>query len=632
MQYDTTINDWHTTPNAGRINGSNPCSEYMHLDNSACNLASLNLRKFETDSVFDVEAFRRAVEIMFTAQEIIIDNSSYPTENIAANAKAYRQLGLGYANLGGLLMSLGLAYDSDEGRAWAAAITALMTGHAYRTSAEIARVAGPFEGYAKDRDGMLRVLRKHRAGVEDIDVRLAPANVLSAARQAWDDAVMLGAEYGVRNAQASVLAPTGCLVGSSLIATDRGLVRIGSLGDPDGPQWQGLDMRVATDEGPKSATRFYVNGFESVVTVTTSCGYRIQGTPAHQVKVVTGEGRWEWKRFAELGEGDVVPLLLDQLVGCPRRVGLTDVSCTGEDRARTERAMTPALAELIGYSMGNGSIDAHGMRLYVAEGDFDVVDRLVRLGKELFGIEAHVADRVGSSEVAFRSTLLVEWWKACGFAGHELSIPDAVLHTNDRAVYAAFLRGLFEADGTVAAGCPRWATSSMALSHDVQSLLLALGYPAMRETGTTEFGRTDLTVLRLLDPSSYAAWLDEIGFLSDRKNAAVQVEGGQPPARNGGECGRALRFFYDTVATARLGDEDLTYDVSVPENVTYVANGFVSHNTIGLMMDCDTTGIEPDLGLVKSKKLVGGGTMRIVNQTAPVALQRLGYPSEQIEA
>ena len=211
IQYDGTINDWHTTPNAGRINGSNPCSEYMHLDNSACNLASLNLRKFEEGGTFDVESFRHAVEVVFTAQEIIVGNSSYPTEQIGENAIRYRQLGMGYANLGGLLMSLGLPYDSAEGRAWAGAITALMTGHAYRTSAEIAKVTGPFAGYADDRDGMLRVLRKHRSAVSVIDPVLAPENVLSAAQESWDDAVEIAEDHGVRNAQASVLAPTGTI-------------------------------------------------------------------------------------------------------------------------------------------------------------------------------------------------------------------------------------------------------------------------------------------------------------------------------------------------------------------------------------------------------------------------------------
>ncbi len=234
MQYDTTINDWHTTPNAGRINGSNPCSEYMHLDNSACNLASLNLRKFEKGGVFNVDDFTRAVEITFTAQEIIVGNSSYPTERIAENARAYRQLGLGYANLGGLLMSQGLAYDSDEGRAWAGAITALMTGHAYRTSTELARVQGPFEGYERDRDGMLRVLAKHRDAAEALDDERAPAGVLDAARRAWNEAVEAGTEHGVRNAQASVLAPTGTIglmmdCDTTGIEPDLGLVKMKKL-------------------------------------------------------------------------------------------------------------------------------------------------------------------------------------------------------------------------------------------------------------------------------------------------------------------------------------------------------------------------------------------------------------------
>jgi ribonucleoside-diphosphate reductase alpha chain len=211
IQYDSTINDWHTTPNAGRINGSNPCSEYMHLDDSACNLASLNLRKFETGGQFDVDGFRHAVQVVFTAQEIIVGNSSYPTERIGANALKYRQLGMGYANLGGLLMSLGLAYDSDAGRAWAGAITALMTGQAYATSAEIAKVTGPFDGYADDRDGMLRVLRKHRAAVTEIDQSLAPADVMAAAAESWDTAVATAEDHGVRNAQATVLAPTGTI-------------------------------------------------------------------------------------------------------------------------------------------------------------------------------------------------------------------------------------------------------------------------------------------------------------------------------------------------------------------------------------------------------------------------------------
>ncbi|HXF98014.1 MAG TPA: vitamin B12-dependent ribonucleotide reductase [Gaiellaceae bacterium] len=213
VQYDTTINAWHTCPNTGRINASNPCSEYMHIDDSACNLASLNLMKFRReDGEFDIEAFEHAVDVVFTAQEIIVGYSSYPTPEIERNAKAYRQLGLGYANLGALLMARGLPYDSDEGRAYAAAVTALMTGRAYRKSAEIAKRMGPFAGYRKNAAAMLGVIAKHRAAVGNIDhASSVPSDLLAAARRAWDEALELGEAYGYRNAQATVLAPTGTI-------------------------------------------------------------------------------------------------------------------------------------------------------------------------------------------------------------------------------------------------------------------------------------------------------------------------------------------------------------------------------------------------------------------------------------
>ncbi len=235
MQYDTTINRWHTAPNAGRINGSNPCSEYMHIDNSACNLASLNLLTFlREDNTFDIKAFMHTTELIFTAQEILVGYSEYPTESITKNAKAFRELGIGYANLGALLMALGLPYDSDEGRAIGAAITALLTGHAYATSAKIANRVGPFAGYAKDREGMLSVLRMHRAEVSNIDASLVPEELLSAAASAWDEAVELGELYGVRNSQASVLAPTGTIglmmdCDTTGIEPDLGLVKVKKL-------------------------------------------------------------------------------------------------------------------------------------------------------------------------------------------------------------------------------------------------------------------------------------------------------------------------------------------------------------------------------------------------------------------
>jgi ribonucleoside-diphosphate reductase alpha chain len=235
MQFDTTINNWHTSPNAGRINGSNPCSEYMHIDNSACNLASLNLLTFLENGVdFDIEGFKAAVEVIFTAQEIIVGNADYPTEKIAANSRLFRELGIGYANLGALLMAQGLPYDSDDGRAWAAAITALLTGHAYSVSARTALRMGPFAGYHDDKEAMLRVLRMHRAEAAKVDEDLVPPELLSAAQAAWDEAVELGEEYGVRNSQASVLAPTGTIglmmdCDTTGIEPDLGLVKTKKL-------------------------------------------------------------------------------------------------------------------------------------------------------------------------------------------------------------------------------------------------------------------------------------------------------------------------------------------------------------------------------------------------------------------
>jgi len=213
VQYDTTINKWHTLPNTGRINASNPCSEYMSIDDSACNLASLNLLKFRReDGELDVEAFEHAVDVVFLAQEILVGYSSYPTPEIERNARAYRQLGLGYANLGALLMARGLPYDSDEGRAYAPAITALMTGRAYRKSAEIAARMGPFAGYQPNAGAMIGVMSMHRAAVGNIEnTDVVPKDLLSAARKSWDDALNLGELHGYRNAQATVLAPTGTI-------------------------------------------------------------------------------------------------------------------------------------------------------------------------------------------------------------------------------------------------------------------------------------------------------------------------------------------------------------------------------------------------------------------------------------
>ena len=672
------------------------CSEFVFLDDTACNLLSLNLMKFQADDgTFDVDRFRRAVDICFTGQEIIVSNASYPTPAIGKNSEALRPLGLGYANLGALLMSMGLAYDSDEGRRFAGAITSIMTGRAFAQSARMAQTKGPFSEYARNREPMLKVMEKHRAAAHQLPTSPESAQVVNAARETWDDAVKLGRQHGYRNAQATVLAPTGCLVGDSLVLTDRGLVRLRTLGDPEGAKWQALNAEVATDTGPQKATKFFVNGAEPVVTVETSRGYRIQGTATHRIKVVDTEGQWTWRRLSDVRTGDRVPMMLGGMVGEPNAVQLPplpDAYWTSDPRTFVPRRMTPDLAEFIGYFMGDGSLHSKGIRLCVSASDRDVVQRMANLGESLFGLTAAITDKKGYVEVAFHSVRLTLWWEACGFVkrapapehkgkGYLAHVPDAILHTNDRAVYGAFVRGLFEADGTVSSGYVSFTTVSEQFSRDVQAILLALGFVTTRkadEPGNGSWGGSTRYVLRLLNQSAAGPFGETVGFISRRKLALV-VPADHPQAarydhipfsarmvdelapnndrlrkilmmsirRHGAvsrrsatqllertgslELKQILSFFYDSVEKSELGEEQFTYDLSVPENVTYVANGFVSHNTISLMMDCDTTGIEPDLALVKYKKLVGGGLLKIVNNTVPAALRKLGYDSKEVK-
>jgi ribonucleoside-diphosphate reductase alpha chain len=260
LQFDTTINKWHTAHATGRINGSNPCSEYMHIDNSACNLASINLLKYlSEDDVFDTEAYKRTIEVVFTAQEILVGRADYPTEKIGENSRIFRQLGLGYANLGALLMALGMPYDSDGGRAWSGALTSLMTGHAYATSARIASRMGPFAGFAENERYMLNVLRMHRdenAKIKDIDV--VQPDLVYAATESWDLAVRDGEEYGVRNSQATVLAPTGTIglmmdCDTTGIEPDLGLVKFKKLVG-------GGNMQIVNQTVPRALKRLNYEG------------------------------------------------------------------------------------------------------------------------------------------------------------------------------------------------------------------------------------------------------------------------------------------------------------------------------------------------------------------------------------
>ena len=673
-------------------------SEYMFLDNSACNLASLNLRKYQReDGSIDVERLRAAARIFITAQEILVDNAGYPSRKIAENSHKFRPLGLGFANLGALLMSMGFPYDSDEGRAVAGAIMAIEHCEAYARSAEIAanKDIGPFDGYAENEEPFLEVMRMHQAAVEGIEAGDCPDDLLDSARESAARMVALGEKFGYRNAQATVLAPTGCLVENSLVSTSRGLVRLGTLGNTDGEQWQSVSFDVFTDEGTREATNFYVNGEAPTRKIQTSSGYTIQGTHKHKVKVVDPTtGHWTWKRFDGIEEGDIVPLAMNTLVGDPNTVRLPplgDLHWNADYETTVPRTFTAELAELVGYFMGDGSLHAKGLRFCVDSTDADVVDRLSHVVKSLFNLETHVAEQNGYLEVAVHSVPLAMWWEACGFKklspegghsgkGYHPYIPDALLHTNDPAIYSAFIRGLFEADGTLLSGVPAFCTASEDFAGEVRSMLLALGYPTNTRQDEGGWGGTTY-ILRLKNRAYNAPFRSKIGFMSVRKQQGIIDS-----ATNGSAQGdrvyvtrqlvdelvpvdsnhrnavltslrrhnavprqrleqifeetgdkrlvRYMGYFYDTVEVNEDGGVQPTYDLSVPDNVTYTANGFISHNTIGFYMDCDTTGIEPDIALVKYKLLAGegDGMMKIVNQSVPHALERLGYSDDEVDA
>ena len=670
------------------------CSEYMSLDNSSCNLASLNLMRFlREDGTFDGETFVKAVELVITAMDISICFADFPTEAIGATTRAYRQLGIGYANLGALLMATGHAYDSDGGRALSAAISSLMTGTAYRRSAELAGVVGAYDGYARNASAHQRVMRKHAAASDGVrSVGPDDAAVLRLATEQWQRGIKIGAEHGWRNAQASVIAPTGCLTADTLVTTDRGLVRLGELGDPYGDRWQDLEAMVSTDEGPRPATKFFVNGEEPTRRIVTTGGYSIQGTLAHRVKVVDKvTGEWVWRRLADVRPGELLPLQLGGLVGDARRVPLPVLDqayYSGDADVRVPDAVDADLAELVGYFMGDGSLHAKGIRLCVADTDLDVVGRLRVAAKALFGIEPVVTAQQGHQEVTLQSVRLARWWQAAGFAkvardghtgkGWTPRVPAAVLETNDPEIYAAFLRGLFEADGTVLAGVPSVSTASGSFAAELRTVLLALALPTTTRETTSGWGGPQFQV-RLRNLPVARIFERQVGFISERKarllasQSATQAGNSdrvhlpdgvwlklvpvghelravvqQAVARGRGlsrqlaqrvfdltgdpRVEHALGYLFEEIASNDDGGVQPTYDLSVPSNVTYVAAGFISHNTIGFMMDCDTTGIEPDFSLVKFKKLVGGGSMQIVNQTVPRALRSLGYQEEQVEA
>ena len=553
------------------------------------------------DGEFDVPMFEHAVDVMFLAQEIIVGYSSYPTPEISRNALKFRQLGLGYANLGALLMARGLPYDSDEGRAYAAAITAIMTGRAYRKSAEIAKRMGSHAGYAENAAAMLGVISKHRAAVGNIQhTDSVPTDMLSAARKAWDDALNLGEVAGFRNAQATVLAPTGtisfmmdcdttgvepdfslvkskklvgggeltivnktvpmalgelgyatreveeivayidergsvigaphlknehypvfdcaigeraihymghvkmmgavqpfisgaiskCVVGETLVTTENGLVRIGSLREGEAEDtFRPMRLRLASLDGARETDAFYYGGTRSTVESTLRSGHRITGTPNHRVLVALPEGRLDWKRLDELEPGDQVATQYGDDLWAKTPATLGSFAPSKPYGSQKTIVIPSEMSEDLAFFLGAYAAEGHVSRtvhtVRIANTDEGVIARLVTLAHEQFGITARVtrqADKCPSVELS--SKTLVEFFDylGCGDRSQTKRIPDAVLRS-PRTMVVAFLEGL-SLDSYIPSSLPKWAIclASNGLLDDLQAVLTNLGFVHSRVT------------------------------------------------------------------------------------------------------------------------------------------------------
>jgi len=411
-----------------------------------------------------------------------------------------------------------------------------MNAAAYRTSAELAAAVGPYDGYARNAKPHKRVIRKHADASEQIrPVGTIEREILDLASTTWQECIEAGEAHGYRNAQASLLAPTGCLTADTLITTDRGLVRLGEIGDVYGDRWQDLDLAVSTDQGPRRATKFFVNGEEPTRRIRTEGGYKIQGTLAHRVKVVNSStGAWEWKRLADIAAGDILPVQMRTLVGDPRQVALPVLDqayYTGDRHVRVPDAVSPELAELVGYFMGDGSLHAKGIRLCVANTDLDVAGRLSVLSKELFGLEPAVTAQEGYQELTLQSVRLARWWQAAGFAkslpdadhsgkGWVPRVPSAILEANNPGVYGAFLRGLFEADGTVLDGVPSLSTAHESFAAEIRTLLLIMGLATTTRETVSGWGGP-IFQIRLRNVDHALNFGELIGFIGQRKDRLV---------------------------------------------------------------------------------------------------------------
>lgn len=729
LQFHDTFNKWNTLANDGVIVSTNPCGEFSSLNNTSCNLAAVNLMKFfsrdkKNEIKFDYETFKDVIETVITAQDILVDNSNYPSETITKNTKKYHNLGLGFTNLGGLLMWLGLPYDSDDGRHLAAGLTALITGIAYRTSADLAEKVGPFERFPYNTTPFYEVLHKHKNKVEELFETINSNieyihNILNLAHGIWQEVII---EDKFRNAQVSLLAPTGCLKSGSYILSSEGIIEIQKTHNwqdtileniPEIEKWQNIDLQILQEDSSQTATQSFYNGKKDTLKIISEDGYFIEGTANHKIRIITSSGDYIWKRLDEIEIDDQLALRKgghEEVLENKPYIKLTMVQKSNIEYYNRLQAKSPdildeRLAFIIGCYMGDGTIHDKGIRFAIFNGDGEFADLLEESIKETFNVEnRYLENDVGNSTNAYYNSKTLRrvfeinnFIKEKGIHGEGSSsafIPDQVLKSRT-SVLRAFLRGLFDTDGSIhitgSTPVVEYSTTSKKLSEQLQIALLSLGigttvYSYDPKSGFIE-NRRKIYKIRVSSLVDIETFKDKIGFTCSRKSNQLQnyqiiykrgnflrgklawvdfknhlgnhVIGKDRKQFHMRTCqknemgslywAKDMIEIYPQLKNSKIGklieknilisrvikiekSSGETWDISVPVNNTYIANGFVTHNTTSFIMNSITQGIEPEFSLIRYKRLAGSGgaTLKTVNPIVEESLKNLGYSNEEI--
>jgi adenosylcobalamin-dependent ribonucleoside-diphosphate reductase len=695
-----TANRSNPVPHLYTLEATNPCGEQWLGPYENCCLGSVNLARHvkyvNGKAEVDWEKLRETVEWATRFLDNVVQVNQYvpAVPQLKEAAFKTRRIGLGFMGLADLMYHLRIRYGSEEGQEFAAQIAEFIRYHAMRTSIELARERGPFPAI--------------RGSIYDPeDLKWEPPKPLKPYTRDWGrppldwNAIVEGIRrHGIRNAAQTTVAPTGCLVAGTMIITDRGLLPIEALGDPNGPQWQDVDWVVASEGGPRRATKFYVNGVAHTLRLVTRRGYVLQGTDGHRIRVWEN-GKWVWRRLDELKPGMRIPIVAG-MIGTPQRVEL-DIPANKDPRCTDVRFpshITPELAYLVGFFMGDGSLKQRSMRLSVS--DPELKEELVRRIREVFGVEPRLLQDPRSRRlwsVEIHSKLLVEFWQKNGFnkipahpghrgKGYQPHVPIKILQTNDPRIYGAFLAGLLDADGMIQRGhLISWSTTCREFHDQVKAMLLALGVLTTSDVQQTGISGAPLyrlrtahaeatrrlvqqleLLLRLRVPGSNGhvrrSYLRDTIPLSDwEKNSLLAIAGSTKEQmrvwgwRQRGLANRetAIAFvqahredllhtglesfvqaveqpvFYDEIVAIEDGGWRETYDLSVPGTHAYIANGFVSHNTISTVAGCEGYGCEPVFALAYIRyvhEAEGRLELRYVSPLFMRALKEAGLDEE----